>query len=120
MGHAGNGSPLIAPHRLSTVVGAIYDCAIDPEHWREALRQIGVDLRCMLSAIYLFDAENSCIRHVKASDPAAELTVRDKAYADDIVAFLRLMPMATQPIDEPLLSTQFADHGELFESRYFR
>src|SRR5262249_16399716 len=85
-----------------------------------ALRQICVGLRCMLSAIYMFDAENSRIRHVKVSDPAAELVLRNKEYADAIVDFLRLMPVTTQPIDEPLLSTQLPSHGGLFDSRYFR
>jgi DNA-binding CsgD family transcriptional regulator len=120
MEHSGHDTQLIAPERLSTVVGAIYDAAIDPQLWPEALRHLCVDLRCVLSAIYLFDAENSCLRHVKLSDPALEWTVRNKEYADTFVDFLRVMPTATQPIDEPLLSTQLPSHGSLFDSRYFR
>ena len=56
MGQTANGTQLIAPHPRSTVVGAIYDSAIAPERRRDALRELGVDLRGMLSAIYLVDA----------------------------------------------------------------
>jgi hypothetical protein len=117
MEHSGHNTQLIAPDRLSTVVGAIYDAAIDPELWPEALRHLCLDLHCMHSAVYLFDAENSCLRHVKLSDPALERIVRNKEYADTFLDFLRVMPIATQPIDEPLLSTQLPSHGSLFDSR---
>ena len=121
MGHAPNGSLLVAPHRLSTVVGAIYDCAIDPERWRDALRELCVDLRCMLSAIYLYDAPNSCVRYVKTSDDASERVIHDKDYMDTAMANLRLLPMATQPIDEPFASSRFvSDYSAFTDSRYFR
>jgi DNA-binding CsgD family transcriptional regulator/PAS domain-containing protein len=118
---AGNSTALIAPHRLSTVVGAIYDSAIDPQRWREALRELCVDLRCLLSAIYLYDAQNSCVRHVKASDDASERVVHDKDYMDTATASLRLLPMATQPIDEPFASSRIvSDYSAFTDSRYFR
>src|SRR5947209_4857078 len=121
MGHAANEAPLVIPHRLSTVVGTIYDCAIDPERWREALRELCVDLRCMLSAIYLFDAQNSSVRHVTCSDLEAERIVRDKDYVDTAMANLRLLPIATQPVDEPFASSQIVtDYSAFMGSRYFR
>jgi DNA-binding CsgD family transcriptional regulator/PAS domain-containing protein len=121
MGHAGNGARLIAPHRLSAVVGAIYDCAIDSERWQKALREICVDLRCMHSAIYLFDAQDSSVRHIRASDDSVERVVDDKDYLDAVVSSVRLLPTATQPIDEPLASSRLvADYGEFLSTRYFQ
>src|SRR5689334_4104023 len=118
---AATSTGVIAPHRLSTVVGAIYDSAIDPERWREALRELCVDLRCMLSAIYLFDAQNSCVRHVKASEDAHERVIHDKDYLETAVATLRLLPMATQAIDEPFASLQVVpDYSAFVDTRYFR
>lgn len=121
MAHATNGAHLIAPNRFSTVVGAIYDCAIEPERWRETLRELCVDLRCMLSAIYLFDAQDSCVRHVKTSDAESEATTRDKDYMDTMMAALRLLPVSTQPIDEPIVSSRLAtDYSEFVGTRYFK
>jgi DNA-binding CsgD family transcriptional regulator len=121
MDHAGNGTRLIAPHRLSTVVGAIYDCAIDPERWQEALREICIDLRCLHSAIYLFDAQHSCVRHVRASDDAIERVVHNKEHTEALVGSIRVLPIDTQPIDEPMASSQLvADYGEFLSTRYFQ
>jgi DNA-binding CsgD family transcriptional regulator/PAS domain-containing protein len=121
MPHATNGTHLIASERLSKVVGAIYDCAIDPERWRETLRELCVDLRCMLSAIYLFDAHDSSVRHVKTSDAESEAMTRDKDYLETMVASLRLLPVTTQPLDEPIVSSKLAsDYSEFIDTRFFK
>ena len=118
---ADNSTAPIAPHRLSTVVGAIYDCAIDPERWRATLRELCVDLRCVLSAIYLFDAQESCVRHLIVSDAESEKIARAPHYAETIVATLRLVPWAAQAIDEPLTSSQFvANYDQFIGTRYFQ
>ena len=112
---------LIDPHRLSTVVGAIYDSAIDPVRWREALIELCVELRCMLGAIYLFDAQRSCVQYVRASDDGSEQVVRDKDYLETMVGCLRLMPIAGWPIDEPIASSRVkADFSAFMGSRYFQ
>src|SRR5262249_62399156 len=97
-----NGSPLIAPLRLSTLIGAIYDCAIDPERWRQTQRELCVDLRCAESAIYLFDAQQSCFRHVISSNPMSEQNARNPDYRETFIAVTRLVPWAAQAIDEPV------------------
>jgi len=76
---------LIAPHRLSTVVGAIYDCAIDPERWRETLRELCVDLRCMFSNIILFDPGHSKVRFLKAWNYDVDLILQNKGYLEDLM-----------------------------------
>jgi len=121
MGHTANGSALITPHRLSTVIGAIYDCAIDPERWRQTLRELNVDLRCMLSAIYLFDAQQSCVRHLIASDLESEKVTRNPDYMETIIATLGRVPWAAQALDEPVTSSQFVtNYDEFIGSRYFQ
>jgi DNA-binding CsgD family transcriptional regulator/PAS domain-containing protein len=120
MGDRGNGTELIAAHRLSALVGAIYDCAIDPERWQDTLRELCVDLRCMLSAIYLFDAQYSRVRHVKVSDIALEELLKDEEYLDTMMLCTRLLPITSQPIDEPMVSSQITDYGAFLSTRFFR
>src|SRR5690348_13132724 len=125
MGHAANATRVIAPHRLSTVVGAIYDCAIDPERWPGAMREICVDLRCMYSNIVLFDLDQSHVRFFRGwNNDDVDLFVQDKAYVEDMMYLLRPFPIATLPIDEPItMSRRFADAATLkaaYDTKYMR
>ena len=122
---AGNGTALIAPQRLSTVVGAIYDCAIDPERWPDAMGEICTDLRCMLSNLLLFDLDRSHVRFLKGwNNNDVDVVLQDKAYVEDMMFLMRPFPIATLPIDEPIMmSRRFADAETLkaaYETRYMR
>ena len=48
---------LLPPDRLSDLIGAIYDCAISPARWPDAMREICVDLRCAQGVIFLVDLQ---------------------------------------------------------------
>jgi DNA-binding CsgD family transcriptional regulator/PAS domain-containing protein len=75
----------------------------------------------MLTAIYLFDAEHSCVRHVIASDAVSEEIAWNPAYRETIVATLHRVPWAAQSIDEPVTSSQFVtNYDEFIDSRYFQ
>src|SRR4029079_9797243 len=116
MAHAVNGTRLIAPQRFSIVVGAIYDCAIDPERWPEVLHEICVDLKCMLAAIYLVDLQRSHIRVSKTWNGNDEQTVRE--YSDDLMYYLRLWPLDTQPLDEPMAASREMDFTAIKKTKY--
>ena len=112
MAHTTNGTRLIAPHRFSNVVGAIYDCAIDPERWPEALHAICDDLRCMLGGISLFDLQRSQIRCLKIWNMDArqvEQILQNKEYREDLMFHYRQWPIDTQPIDEPMAFSRVVD-----------
>jgi len=124
MVHAANGKQLIAPDRFSTVVGAIYDCAVDPERWAEAIGEICTDLSCMYGNIVLFDLDRCHVRFVKGWSNKASLMVQAEAYAEDMMLLMRPFPIATLPIDEPtMMSRRFADAETLkaaYETTYMR
>lgn len=48
--------------RLSELIGAIYDCAIDPGRWEATLLDIRDFLGCTNAALYLFDPANETAR----------------------------------------------------------
>ena len=74
---------LIAAHRLSELIGSIYDCAIDPELWPQTIGKICGELRCALGVIQLVDLERSQVRFVKTWNfDMAPLLQQDPGYAE--------------------------------------
>ena len=48
----------VSPQALSILIGAIYDCALDPSHWKRTLADVSVQLNCEVSVLYLMDTRN--------------------------------------------------------------
>jgi hypothetical protein len=48
----------VSPEALSTLIGSIYDCALDPSRWDQTLGEMREALECQNAAIRLND-----IRH---------------------------------------------------------
>jgi DNA-binding CsgD family transcriptional regulator/PAS domain-containing protein len=116
---------LITPRRLSTVVGAIYDCAVDPQRWSNAMREICTDLGCMFGNILLFDLGQSQVGFFKGwNNNDVDLILRNPQYIEDLMLLTRPFPIATLPIDEPILMTRrFTDAAAIRaadETRYMR
>ena len=82
--------PAISPHRLSELIGAIYDCAVDPHLWPDAMREICTDLRCAVGAINVIDLQPHRLRFVKTWNYDIS---RSETYADDL-AFIQLQAPA--------------------------
>jgi PAS domain-containing protein len=96
--------PVISQERLSTLIGRIYDCAIEPDLWPQTMREICEDLRCLFSAILLVDLKYS--RHrVVANWNADEFARRSIGpHAEEITAIYRSAPGPMHnSLDEPLI-----------------
>jgi DNA-binding CsgD family transcriptional regulator len=92
------GSSALSHQQFSDLIGAIYDCAIDPDIWPQTIEKICVALRCILGVIDVIDLQRSQVLFVRAWN--YDLS-RAAAYADDIQYVMRLGPILSQPIDEP-------------------
>ena len=58
---------------------------------------------------------------MRASDDAIERVVHNKEHTEALVGSIRVLPIDTQPIDEPMASSQLvADYGEFLSTRYFQ
>ena len=77
---------MIPSHRLSELIGSIYDCTIDPNLWPETIGAICAELRCTLGVIQLIDLQRSQLRFVKTWNfDMAPLLQQDPGYADDVM-----------------------------------
>jgi DNA-binding CsgD family transcriptional regulator len=111
---------LLPPDRLSDLIGAIYDCAIDPASWPDAMREICVDLRCSLGAVFLVDLQEFRPRFVKTWNFDPSPIVQDQGYADDVMFITMLAPVMTQPLDEPMATSRLVSYEKSAATRYVR
>jgi DNA-binding CsgD family transcriptional regulator/PAS domain-containing protein len=114
----------ISPSRLSDLIGAIYDCVVDPDRWPDTIGEICRDLDCMLGTIALLDLVQSQCRLVKgwSRDPAVFESVLAgyQQHQQDIVFLMRQVPLLSQPIDEPMAAARLASATAARATRYLQ
>ena len=96
--------PAFSQERLSTLIGRIYDCAIEPGLWPQTMREISEDLNCLFSAILLIDLKHS--RHRVVAHWNAEEFNRHSLgrHAEETTAIYRSTPgPMRKSLDEPLV-----------------
>jgi DNA-binding CsgD family transcriptional regulator len=110
-------SSALPPQQFSDLIGAIYDCAIDPDIWPQTIEKICGALRCIHGLIVVIDLERSQILFAKGWN--FDLS-RAAAYADDIQYMMRLLPILSQPIDEPWSCARLIPTEQVMETRCFK
>ena len=111
---------MIPSHRLSELIGSIYDCTIDPNLWPETIGAICAELRCTLGVIQLIDLQRSQLRFVKTWNfDMAPLLQQDPGYADDVMYITKLAPIMSYPIGEPMATSRLDRDFEQSGSRRF-
>jgi DNA-binding CsgD family transcriptional regulator len=108
------GASALSHQQFSDLIGAIYDCAIDPDIWPQTIEKICGALRCVLGAIDVIDLQRSQVLFVKAWNYDVS---RAAAYADDIQYVLRLGPILSQPIDEPWSAVRLMSVEQAMETQ---
>jgi DNA-binding CsgD family transcriptional regulator/PAS domain-containing protein len=92
----------VTPHNLSTLIGSIYDCALDPQGWQRALTDVAGALGSHTVVLHLNDLRHDEILfHVQAG----EWLVPDERYMADMHALLPRVPA----LDEPFVLSRHVD-----------
>jgi hypothetical protein len=107
----------LTPDRLSALIGAIYDCAVEPNLWPTTIGQICADIDCMMGALILVDLQGSRHRFISKWDTPAG----SENYFDEMTLLYRSAPNAlTQSIDEPLVLSRDIPEEIWTNTRYYR
>jgi DNA-binding CsgD family transcriptional regulator/PAS domain-containing protein len=90
----------LSHQRFSDLIGAVYDCAIDPELWPAAIEKICRELRCVCGSVMLVDLQSPKISYAKSWNfDLVSVGGPSNAFAQ---YFQQLMGfLLTRPLDEP-------------------
>ena len=107
----------VSAQALSDTIGTIYDCALDPDHWPEAMRRITELTASAAMGMGIIDHKHK--RNLRLYDYGYEeddLKLYFEKYAAMSPAFVaRLM----FPVGEPVTSEMLIDEHELLDSRMY-
>ncbi len=108
----------ISAQDLSETIGAIYDCAITPDHWPEAMRRITELSASAAMGMGIVDhKQNHSVRLYDYGYAEDELKLYFQKYAAMNPAWVaRLM----FPVGEPVTGEMLLDEQEWLESRIYR
>jgi DNA-binding CsgD family transcriptional regulator/PAS domain-containing protein len=114
----------IEPERLTSMIGAIYDCAIEPARWPDTLRQVCEALDCVASQLYVINLDTN--EHSFATgwgeDPAMTQLLVDR-YQGPSSDWQREALAARQPDadpDEPFVLRRLPNADIVTNSEFFR
>jgi DNA-binding CsgD family transcriptional regulator len=109
---------------VSDLIGRIYDCAVAPDHWPDALRRVCEALDCVASQLYLLDLDTG--RHSFATgwgEPPEATRLLVERYQGPSSDWQR-QALATRPADadpdEPFVLRRLPHAAELVESDFFK
>jgi DNA-binding CsgD family transcriptional regulator/PAS domain-containing protein len=109
---------MLAPQRMSDLIGMIYDCAIEPERWSRTIAEICGTMGCLSGLLVLVDLRRSQLRLAYASGMRPEWQRRFLSYSDKLVGFYARAFSKEICVDgEPLLLSSVIS-GAFAESIY--
>jgi len=111
----------VTPDRLSHLVGAIYDCVIEPDRWPYTMGEICSDLGCIVGSILLVDLQHSRHRFFKDWNFDPYWRKKNEEYFPEMTELYRRAPPATtHAIDEPLVLSRDIPEDVFFSTRYYQ
>jgi len=110
----------LSPQRLSAIIGAIYDCTIDPDQWPETMKDICGCLDCMGSAMLIIDLRGSPPTFLYSWNTDRNWLERYFEYAGEVAALFKVSGVLNAPIDNPLVLSHTFDEQTLGKLRVQR
>jgi DNA-binding CsgD family transcriptional regulator/PAS domain-containing protein len=106
--------------RLSDLIGAIYDCVLDPGLWDTTLDEVRKFLDCANVVLALLDLRTGSVRTQKARGIEPYWLAKTAEYSTDLTGFYRTAPdLLTRPIDEPLSPSRDGDRAAVLANRFY-
>jgi DNA-binding CsgD family transcriptional regulator len=103
---------------FSHVIECIYDCALDPARWPQAIREVCTAARCMAGVVGVTDLMGGAARLLQAWGYEPASLERMVHYAPDVSEMWRSIPdLQTRPLDEPFVVSR--DAPVMLRSRYY-
>src|SRR5262252_4126623 len=105
---------------FSRTVGSIYDCALDPVRWPEAIREICEASSCCAGVIGVNDLASGAVRLQQQWNYGQDWLDRMILYGPEIAGWLATVPeRCLRPVDEPMVGRWHIDWDLVERSRYY-
>lgn len=98
----GADNPALGPARLSELIGAIYDCVIEPTRWPQTIAMIGGATRCCAGMIMVSNFDPPTVRLLKAWNYEQEILAKLPEYGSESAGVWFSLPdFWTRDLDLP-------------------
>jgi hypothetical protein len=106
---------------LSDLIGAIYDCALDPTLWDRTLERIAGEFECAVASLTLSDIRRNrfLINRAAGWEPKL-LTYQTEKHVPEINARLTEWLASQASIDEPFVTSRHLSEDYIRASEYVR
>jgi DNA-binding CsgD family transcriptional regulator len=107
--------------RISSLIGAIYDCVITPERWTGVLEEIRREFGFATGVLSVVSLTNmrAGVNAVSGTD-SAQMAQNGVEYGADIVELWGGVDRIQQyPLGEPIVQSQAVPHEVIFGNRYY-
>jgi DNA-binding CsgD family transcriptional regulator len=110
----------IDAERLSDLIGAIYDCVLEPARWDATLDEVRRLLNCANAVLALLDLRTDSVRVQKAVGIEPYWLAKSAEYSADLTGFYRTAPdLLSRHIDEPLSPSRDGDPAAVLANRFY-
>ena len=111
---------VISPERLSTLIGRIYDCTIDPDQWPNTMEDICNSIDCMGSAMLIQDLRGLPPTFLYSWNTDRNWLERYLEYSGEVAVLYSAPNISSAPLDDPIVLSHTFDERTLREIRVFR
>ena len=105
----------LAPERFCDLIGAIYDCAVEPALWPRTIAAIGEASNCFAGSISVIDLAGEAVQSLCTSGYQPGCIEWMASRATDVAKIYRSIPDLTAYYDEPVSSRRTVP-AEVFDS----
>lgn len=112
---------MISTEEFSVLVGRIYDCAIEPDRWPNAMGEICRAVRCAAAAILLIDLQTSQHQFFRTCNLAPHWVAAQEQYFDELTLVYRnSQAVAAGLLDTPTILSRDVPEEIYANTRMFR
>src|SRR5262245_38165517 len=110
----------VSPHEYSTLVGAIYDCALDSTRWEQTLAGIKDALRCQNAVLSLIDLRHDRFLINRTVGVEPHWLEEQAKHVPEINAKLARDLASWPSFDEPHIISRHISQADIESSPYFQ
>jgi DNA-binding CsgD family transcriptional regulator len=112
-------TPTADPDDLDALIGAIYDCVIDPSRWYDTVDRIRRRFNLYNAILAVNAADGSIVMHVSANVPGDMLALIEKFAGDVPRMWGGWARIAAAPLEEPIFNSDVRP-PDYEETQYYR